>query len=68
MGWWKTYKKGVRQRWNGMTGQTPTNTGDGEHIDHIDMAVWNPIYEKFRARMGRDPYSFRELRDWWNQY
>ncbi len=31
------------------------------------VAQWTPIYEKFRARMGRDPYSFRELQDWWAQ-
>ncbi len=27
---------------------------------------WEIIYHKFRQRVGRDPYSFQELKDWWH--
>jgi len=45
----------------------PADTGTGDGNADPDV-VWQPIYEKFRYRMGRDPYSFRELKDWWDSY
>lgn len=29
---------------------------------------WEKIFRKFRGIMGRDPYSFRELQDWWARF
>ena len=50
----------------GMTQPKQEGTGDGGQDNEV--AQWEPIYEKFRARVGRDPYSFRELKDWWERY
>ena len=46
----------------------PANTGDGYDTTRPEYwEEWQARYEKFRRRMGRDPYSFRELKDWWEQ-
>ena len=71
MGFWKLYKQEFRKEMEkyGMIQPKPTNTGDGgQNISDPDVTKWQPIYEKFRLREGRDPYSFRELKDWWTRY
>ena len=31
-------------------------------------AEWELIHDKFRQVVGREPYSFQELKDWWAGY
>ncbi len=47
----------------------PDNTGTGNGYDtEPSVEQWGPIYRKFRKLYGRDPYSFKELQDWWDSF
>jgi len=71
---WSEFKKSWNDQMVQYGFKPPADTGTGNGNPdigweaQIDLLEWEPIYEKFRERMGRDPYSFRELQDWWNSY
>jgi len=64
---WSEFKKSWNDQMIQYGFKPPADTGTGDGNADPDV-VWQPIYEKFRYRMGRDPYSFRELKDWWDSY
>ena len=52
-----------------MSGNQPFRGEDGERQKR---STGKPppeigmLRRKFRAQFGRDPYSYKELQDWWN--
>jgi len=73
------YWDGVKRRWNAMvdapsppprsgTGTGSSGTGQGSTgPGGVPGKEWELVYNKFRQINRRDPYSFQELVDWWNQ-
>lgn len=53
----------------GSGGTGHSGTGPGYEMSGMQGEPgreWELVYDKFRQVVGRDPYSFQELKDWWN--
>ena len=67
-----SYWEGVKRRWSGMVDapNPPPKSGTGgsgtSGSGGAPGKEWELVYQKFKQVNGRDPYSFQELKDWWN--
>jgi len=64
---WSEFKKSWNDQMVYYGMKQPDNTGNGYDTEPL-WEEWEPIYRKFRKLYGRDPYSFRELQDWWDSF
>ena len=52
---------------SGSSGTGSGSSGTGSGGGGLPGKEWQLIYQKFRQMVGRDPYSFQELQDWWSR-